>query len=331
MIYLVTNSHELFKNDIYETITPKKSLEIMKSWKWFQFDTETTGLDCHIDTLLCMQFGDPEGTTQMVVDTSTVDPTLYKDYIESRYMIGHNLNFDIKFLYNYNIIPRKIYDTMIVEKLLYMGYPNFMIGATQDIINTYSNIIDNCSNWNNMNSKQKKEYLAAVNPEVSEFVSEHSGASLKAVCYRYLGINLSKEVRGQIIWRGLDSEVIVYAATDVKYLGQIVDKQRAILKKKNSIKAALLENNFIPINAYYEWCGVHIDEGKWKSKMSKDKKKRDEALNKLNQFVIDFGDPNFYYINTQGDLFTGFDLTPHCTINWKSSKQVIPFFSKIRF
>lgn len=37
--------------------------------------------------------------------------------------------------------------------------------------------------------------------------------SLKAICERRLGIDIDKTVRGEIIWRGLDPKVIVYAAS----------------------------------------------------------------------------------------------------------------------
>lgn len=36
-------------------------------------------------------------------------------------------------------------------------------------------------------------------------------------------------------------------------------------------------------------------------------------------------------IDTQGDLFTGFNTEPQCIINWKSSKQVIPLFEMLGF
>ena len=37
-------------------------------------------------------------------------------------------------------------------------------------------------------------------------------------------------------------------------------------------------------------------------------------------------DSPYIYINRQGNLFTGFDTSPQVSINWKSSKQVIPIF-----
>ena len=36
--------------------------------------------------------------------------------------------------------------------------------------------------------------------------------ALNAIAERRLGINIDKTVRGEIIWRGLDERVIIYAA-----------------------------------------------------------------------------------------------------------------------
>ena len=123
MIYLVSGQQQLFESNNYKTISLEESLEIIKDWKMCQLDTETSGRDAHVNDLLCVQIGDIEGTIQIVIDTSTIDIRKYKEFLESAYCIGHNLKFDLQFLYNYNIIPRKVYDTMIVEQVLYLGYP----------------------------------------------------------------------------------------------------------------------------------------------------------------------------------------------------------------
>lgn len=79
--------------------------------------------DSHLCKLLCAQLGNFEGTDQIVIDCTTIDIMLYKEVLETHYLICHNGKFDLQFLYNYKIIPRLIYDTMIVEQFLYLGYP----------------------------------------------------------------------------------------------------------------------------------------------------------------------------------------------------------------
>ena len=42
-------------------------------------------------------------------------------------------------------------------------------------------------------------------------------------------------------------------------------------KSRKCENAFTVENRFVPAIAYLEWCGVHLDESKWKVKMDKDK------------------------------------------------------------
>jgi DNA polymerase I-like protein with 3'-5' exonuclease and polymerase domains len=95
---------------------------------------------------------------------------------------------------------------------------------------------------------------------------------------------------------------------------------------------AKLECDFVPSIAYLEWCGIKLDQDKWKAKMLKDEKCLKEAECALNKFVT--GNPklnNYYHINNQGDLFSGFDTTPVCDINWSSSRQVVKLAKDLGF
>lgn len=290
MIFFVSNQPELFESEAYSKMSIEQSLKILNEWDMFQFDSETSGRDAHVNDILLIQFGDIKGENQIVVDVTTISPLIYKDYIESHYMVGQNLKFDIQFLYNYNIIPLKVYDTMVVEQLLHLGYSS--------------------------------------NPSEDSFIS----VSLSAIAQRRLGIYIDKTVRGEIIWRGIDTEVIVYAANDVKYLGDIMQSQLTECKNKGCLVGAKLECDFVPVISYLEWCGIRLDVNKWKVKMAKDLKGLEEAREALNSFVINH--PNlqeFTYINNQGDLFSGFDTSPKCTISWTSSQQVIKVAKKLGF
>lgn len=291
MIYFVTANQQLFENDVYKIISEDESLAIMKDWKMIQFDTETLGKDPHVGSLLLAQFGSVDKSIQIVVDCTTISILKYKEVLESNYLIGQNLKFDLQWLYNYEIIPLKVYDTMIVEQVLYLGYPPLY----KDPINGIS-------------------------------------YSLQAIAERRLNIYIDKTVRGEIQWRGIDTSTIKYAAGDVIHLHNIMKSQVADCKKQGCIVGAKLECDFVPVIAYLEWCGIHLDEEKWRAKMEIDRQHLNEAINDLNNFVL--SDPRlkeFTYVNTQGDLFNGFDLSPKCIINWASSSQVIPLLKKLGF
>ena len=274
MIYLVTGNLQLFESNEYSLISLEESLDKLSTWKMFQFDSETTGRNPHINDFLCIQFGNIEGTEQIVVDTTTVNVLNYKDYIESNFMIGQNLKFDIQFLYKYSIIPRKVYDTMIVEQLLYMGYPAGIISY-----------------------------------------------SLKSIAERYLRIDIDKSVRGEIIWRGLDTSVIKYAAGDVQFLGDIMKLQLKECSKKGCKVGAKLECDFVPVIAYLEWCGIKLDENKWRAKMMNDNIKLQNALNALNSYCINHPKlQKWVYVDLQGDLFSGFNTEPQWKIDWQKDE-----------
>ena len=277
MIYLVTKQKELFEAEEYTVITVEESLRLLDSCGVLQYDSETSGIDCHIGKLLCVQFGNKQKDFQIVVDCTTVDILNYKKVLEEKLIVGQNLKFDLQWLYNYGIIPRRVYDTMIVEQLLYLGYPAGIISY-----------------------------------------------SLAAIAERRLNINIDKSIRGQIIWRGLDTSVILYAANDVKWLEDIMWSQLKDCKENECTVGAKLECDFVPSIAYLEWCGIKLDEEKWKEKMKNDQIGLDKAKKALDLFVTSNPSLSKYtYINRQGDLFEGFQTDPHCLVNWSSSRQVV--------
>lgn len=122
MIYLVTLDKELFDNSEYKIIGVDESLLLLTKLSIVGLDTETSGLDPYIDSLLSVQLGCYE--YQVVIDCTTIDILKYKEYFESdRLFIGWNLKFDIKWLYRYGIILKKVYDGFLAEKLMWLGYP----------------------------------------------------------------------------------------------------------------------------------------------------------------------------------------------------------------
>ena len=277
MIYLVSGQKELFECDCYQTMSVEESLKEISSWGVIQLDSETTGRNAQLCDFLCVQFGNDKADKRIVVDTTTVDIKRYKHVLESKLCILQNAKFDLQFFYNYGIIIRKVYDTMIVEQLLHLGWPTGQLSY-----------------------------------------------ALNAIADRRLHINIDKTVRGEIIWRGLDASVITYAAGDVTYLEKIMWSQMEDLKASDLVKAAKIECDFVPALAYLEWCGIHLDEEKWKQKMQEDQAKLQKAEEALREFVVSKEClKQFVYIDTQGDLFSGWDLTPKVKINWASSAQVV--------
>jgi DNA polymerase-1 len=119
MIYLVTGQASLFSAPGYSLATVEESLEYLNTLDIIGFDTETMGMDPYTKALLSMQLGDEQ--RQYVVDCKTIDPRWYKKLLEEKELILHNAKFDLRFLYYYKIVPTKIFDTFLVERILTTG------------------------------------------------------------------------------------------------------------------------------------------------------------------------------------------------------------------
>lgn len=122
MIYLVTNQKELFESETYKIISVEESLKLLNTLTIVGLDTETEGLDPWTKGLKSIQFGNYE--FQIVIDTTTISPLVYKEYLESdRLFIGWNLKFDLKFLFRQGIVPKRVWDGYLAERLMWLGYP----------------------------------------------------------------------------------------------------------------------------------------------------------------------------------------------------------------
>ena len=60
MIYIVTREQKLFENPEYKTITIEESLQLLNGCKVLQYDSETTGRNARLCSILCIQFGNKE-------------------------------------------------------------------------------------------------------------------------------------------------------------------------------------------------------------------------------------------------------------------------------
>ena len=98
MIYLVTAQNQLFDNETYKIISVEESLRLLNPLTVVGLDTETEGFSPFLKKLLLLQLGNKD--FQIVIDCTTIDIKLYKEYLESdRPFIGWNLMFDVTFLF----------------------------------------------------------------------------------------------------------------------------------------------------------------------------------------------------------------------------------------
>lgn len=307
MIYFVTGQLELFElpDAKYKCISVEESLRILEPLRNVGLDSETYGTEIWQGYLMLLQLGNKD--VQVVIDCTTVDVKLYKNYLESdRTFIIHNAKFDLRWLYKEGIVVRNVYDTFLNEKILFLGFPPGIISL-----------------------------------------------SLQACCQRYKDVYLDKSVRGDI-YKGISEEVIIYAANDVVHLEDIMEAQLVILRERGQLYASCIENSFVRVLAYIEFCGIRLDPIRWQAKMKKDLARLQKAEKALNDWVIDYvlskndpkriGQPScgkrskkpkmqkgVYIMAPAPCLFEEMDTGYQCVINWNSSKQVIPLFEELGF
>ena len=86
--------------------TVEEVLDYFKDKISIGLDLETKGKCPLTKPILSMQLGD--ANTQFVIDVRSVDILLFKDLIESKTIIGHNLKFDYQFLKKSGILINKL-------------------------------------------------------------------------------------------------------------------------------------------------------------------------------------------------------------------------------
>lgn len=149
---------------------------------------------------------------------------------------------------------------------------------------------------------------------------QEDGRDLQTLAWKYCKVALDKTIRGKIVKVGLTKDVILYAAKDITYLSEIKRKQLALIKAKDLTNALNLDNAFVRVLAYIEYCGIKLDWDKWLKRTDRLVEKNNLRKEELESYLFTHGGKRY-----QGtiDMFTG---KPECLINWNSAKQVIPLF-----
>jgi DNA polymerase I-like protein with 3'-5' exonuclease and polymerase domains len=233
------------------------------------FDIETLGFDPYTDRIVCIQIGNARA--QFVIDTGTVDIQLFKEILETRTLIGHNLKFDIRFLLHQRIIPSRVFDTFLAEKTTHLGL-------------------------------------------------ESHRCSLAECTARYLGLIMDKTERGKIDGK-FTYEFIIYSATDVAYLHELKKIQEKKIQELGCAVSIELDNKFVIVLSYIEYCGMKLDVSKWMNRLERIKQESDHHLSILEDFVT----KNYRkFVEEQIDMF---QTKVRTKINWNSAAQVIKLFT----
>lgn len=339
MIYLVSHNKSLFKTDKYIEATIEQAMSVLLPLKLCQLDTETKGLDCHTKALLTIQLGNKDN--QVVIDWTTLTPRekqIVKNCLESdRLFLGWNLMFDLTFLYVQGIYPKHIWDGMIVEQLLYLGYPAQMREKSLK-----------AAAWNYLNINIDKTVRGKiVNDGLTTEVVIYAAGDVTYIEDIKEKQDIEVEKQGMKLAVELECEFVKSLAY-FKYCGVHLDITK--WKAKMTKDQAKLDKAISELNAWvvawdkenpHNGYDIQYPELKYPKysadypaevkRLIKDGYKRfpqedlqtpDGKVDAYKKVIKN----QFTRIDTQGDLFTGFDTEPKCVINWSSQKQVIPLF-----
>lgn len=115
------------------------------------------------------------------------------------------------------------------------------------------------------------------------------GYGLKDLTKRYIGIDMNKETRGEFFMlkdRPFSIAQIIYAATDVKYLHKIRDKQLERAEKEDLLYTINLENEVVKALADIEYNGMYLNADQWLKNTFKYEKDLDTIVLELDALVL---------------------------------------------
>jgi DNA polymerase I len=137
---------------------------------------------------------------------------------------------------------------------------------------------------------------------------------------RYCGAYMDKTQRLNITGK-FNPDFIKYSGKDVEHLHAVRAKQEELIKDRQCETSIELDNRFVIVLSYIEYCGMKLDVNKWLKRLGKIKNEAEELRVKLDSYIIDNGYEKF--IDRQGNLFSP---GLHTSINWNSAAQVILLF-----
>jgi len=213
MIYTI-GCPRLITTQQFTEVTVAYCLDYFKNHKSVQLDTETKGKDPHTKKILSLQLGDSDN--QFVIDVRRINILLFKELIESKIIIGHNLKFDYKFLKKAGIVLNNCWDTMLAECVLYCGYEKYGYGLAA-VAQRYLNIT--------LDKSVRGEFFKLIDEPFNDDQILYASKDVK-----YLNLIAEKQYHKIIeldllYCINLENEVLK-ALGDIEYNGMILNKEK---------------------------------------------------------------------------------------------------------
>lgn len=152
------------------------------------------------------------------------------------------------------------------------------------------------------------------------YQNEDRELSLKGVAKKYCGVDIDKSVRGKI-HLGLTQEVIIYGATDIIYLEDIMNAQLLEISKWGLEKVLKLESEVVRVFALMEYNGINFNKDKIREVIDELAVINEDLTKRLDDIIVQEAETNSKlktFTKVQLDLFGEVRDT---RINWASPAQ----------
>jgi DNA polymerase I-like protein with 3'-5' exonuclease and polymerase domains len=226
----------------FERIIPR----ILERKTW-GLDTETTGLDPHVNKVILMQIGRPEKV--FLIDTRKVNVAPLKEsFFENKdyRKVGHNMKFDYKMMRgSFNIMLENVRDTFIGEKVLSAGLPIYYLSPQHKldaVLRKYR--VADIQNKKDM----QKSFIDHVGP--------------------------------------FSQDQLDYAGGDVEYQLPLLEKQQALMRGMGLWPTFVLECDVLPAFGDMEFEGMRLDTHQWRIILEDNKRILEELQQKLNEMAV---------------------------------------------
>ncbi len=227
-------------------------LEDMVLPETIALDTETTGLTPRNCDIFCVQIGTGSDNYIIHMYDGNYNFEDIVPFITDKVLIGHNILFDLGFMYKYNFWPKEVKDTMLASKVLYNGYTE--------------------------STRGKNGAIADV-PYRSDFGT---------VMERELGVKYDKTEQKNIHLVKLSQpSTIEYSFNDVDRLLELHDALEKKIVAQGFEETYKLHCRYIKALAYIEQCGLPISTNKWREKMEEDLVNQLKWKAKIEEYIYD--------------------------------------------
>jgi len=298
MIYLIqhcSQTKSLWTNkNIDTTFSLDDALLLLNKHLLLALDTETTGLNTRTSELLMLQIGTDED--QFVFDMRNIPTERFRNLLEDpkRVFIGHNIKFDYNVLKTRKILLQNVYDTMVVDQVIYNGiydigylkkYHRFSLAGVYKYY--FNETID----------KETRQQFHKVQQEPFTY------------------------------------QQVMYGALDVVFPLKIKVKQQELINKYNLQPCIDLENKVVLALGDIEYNGFNLNNQKWLDINEAYKLRVINTARKLDDLILNQEGKiaRKYKLDAhQTDLFDPSYESKRLTfINWGSDKQVYEILNKV--